>query len=237
MQNSKHRHLDRSSSQPHRELRSGEIPAFRCHLDRRDLLFHVIPTTSQYFEFLRRKAIAAEIEKVIDSITAKHFSRDQFLKPLDRFYKAIEEAALTQTGYTEKQHFLNAVYEKFFQSFDPKQSDTHGIVYTPQPIVDFMVRSVEDILQQEFKMYEAIASKRLHSPAVQCSLQDRQFIIGSAIEQPTGDFFSHASPLFEEEADFLLLAIRKNLLHPILLQFSRTIAALTSNYYPVDSEK
>ena len=53
-------------------------------------------------------------------------------------------------SYTEKQHFLNAVYEKFFQRFDTKQADTHGIVYTPQPIVDFMVRSVEEILQQEF---------------------------------------------------------------------------------------
>jgi N-6 DNA Methylase len=101
-------------------------------------------------EFLQRNVIAAEIEKVIHSITAKHFSRDTFLKPLDRFYKAIEEAALTQTGYTEKQHFLNAVYEKFFQSFDKKQSDTHGIVYTPQPIVDFMVRSVEEVLKSEF---------------------------------------------------------------------------------------
>ncbi|MBI1926972.1 N-6 DNA methylase, partial [Candidatus Poribacteria bacterium] len=28
--------------------------------------------------------------------------------------------------------------------------DTHGIVYTPQPIVTFMVKSVEDILQKEF---------------------------------------------------------------------------------------
>ena len=101
-------------------------------------------------EFLQRNVIAAEIEKVIQSITAKHFSRDTFLKPLDRFYTAIEKAAESQTGYTEKQHFLNAVYEKFFQSFDKKQADTHGIVYTPQPIVDFMVRSVEEILKTEF---------------------------------------------------------------------------------------
>jgi predicted helicase len=101
-------------------------------------------------EFLLRNVIAVEIEKVIRSITAKHFSRDEFLKPLDRFYKAIEEAAITQTGYTEKQNFLNAVYEKFFQSFDAKQADTHGIVYTPQPIVDFMVRSVEEVLKSEF---------------------------------------------------------------------------------------
>jgi predicted helicase len=101
-------------------------------------------------EFLKRNVIAAEIEKVISSITLKHFSRDTFLKSLDHFYKSIERAAESQTEYTEKQHFLNAVYEKFFQNFDEKQADTMGIVYTPQPIVDFMVRSVDEILQQEF---------------------------------------------------------------------------------------
>ena len=111
-------------------------------------------------EFLRRNVIAAEIEKVIASITARHFSRDEFLKPLDRFYKSIERAAEAQTEYTEKQHFLNAVYEKFFQNFDAKQADTMGIVYTPQPIVDFMVRSVDEILQQEFG--KTLSDKGVH---------------------------------------------------------------------------
>jgi hypothetical protein len=111
-------------------------------------------------EFLSRNVIAAEIEKVIRSITARHFSRDEFLKPLDRFYTAIEKAAESQQGYTEKQHFLNAVYEKFFQRFDTKQADTMGIVYTPQPIVDFMVRSVEEILQQEFG--KTLSDKGVH---------------------------------------------------------------------------
>jgi predicted helicase len=101
-------------------------------------------------DFVRKNVIAAEIEKVIDTITARYFSRNDFLKPLDHFYTAIEKAAESQTGYTEKQHFLNAVYEKFFQRFDRKQADTHGIVYTPQPIVEFMVRSVEEILHAEF---------------------------------------------------------------------------------------
>ena len=101
-------------------------------------------------DFVRKNVIAAEIEKVIDTITARYFSRNEFLKPLDHFYTVIEKAAESQTGYTEKQHFLNAVYEKFFQRFDRKQADTHGIVYTPQPIVDFMVRSVEEILHAEF---------------------------------------------------------------------------------------
>jgi predicted helicase len=101
-------------------------------------------------EFTRRNVIAAEIEKVIDSLTKKYFSRDQFLKPLDPFYKAIEEAASQTETYTEKQAFLNRVYERFFQGFSKKQADTHGIVYTPQPIVDFMVRSVEEVLKTEF---------------------------------------------------------------------------------------
>jgi predicted helicase len=31
-----------------------------------------------------------------------------------------------------------------------KVADTHGIVYTPQPIVDFMCASVAEVLQTEF---------------------------------------------------------------------------------------
>jgi predicted helicase len=101
-------------------------------------------------DFVRRNVIAGEIEKVIDAMTAREFSRDAFLRDLDRFYKAIEDSAQATEDYSEKQTFLNTVYERFFQGYSPKEADTHGIVYTPQPIVDFMVRSVEDILQKEF---------------------------------------------------------------------------------------
>jgi predicted helicase len=44
-------------------------------------------------EFLQRNVIAAEIEKVIQLITKHHFSRDTFLKRIERFYTAIEAAA------------------------------------------------------------------------------------------------------------------------------------------------
>ena len=73
-----------------------------------------------------------------------------FCSPLDRFYVALERRAETLDDYSQQQTFLNTVYEKFFQGFAVKQADTHGIVYTPQPIVDFMVRSVEEILKKEF---------------------------------------------------------------------------------------
>ncbi|MDC3962529.1 N-6 DNA methylase [Polyangium jinanense] len=111
-------------------------------------------------DFAHRNAIAAEIEKVINALTARAISREKFLAGLDRFYGAIETTASTIESFTEKQHFLNTVYEKFFQGFSVKVADTHGIVYTPQPIVKFMVRSVDEILKREFG--KSLGSRGVH---------------------------------------------------------------------------
>ena len=111
-------------------------------------------------DFTHRNVIAVEIEKVINALTSRAFSRSAFLKDLDRFYKAIEAAAATIDDFSHKQYFMNVVYEKFFQGFSVKAADTQGIVYTPQPIVNFMVRSVEDILQREFG--KSLSSRNVH---------------------------------------------------------------------------
>ena len=101
-------------------------------------------------DFAERNVIAHEVEKVIVALTSHSFSRAEFLEPLDPFYGAIETTAATIDDFTQKQSFLNTVYEKFFQGFEDKVADTHGIVYTPQSIVKFMVKSVEHILKTEF---------------------------------------------------------------------------------------
>ena len=103
-------------------------------------------------DFTRRNVIAAEVEKVIDALISRSFNRHEFLKSLDRFYLAIESAAATIADFSEKQHFLNTVYERFFQGYSVKVADTHGIVYTPQEIVDFICASVAQVLQSEFGM-------------------------------------------------------------------------------------
>ncbi|RMG88656.1 MAG: DNA helicase, partial [Chloroflexi bacterium] len=100
--------------------------------------------------FTRRNVIARKVEDVIDALTSKHFNRTQFLGSLDRFYTAIENAADRLADIQEKQHFLNTVYERFFQGYSVQVADTHGIVYTPQPIVDFMCAAVEEVLRDEF---------------------------------------------------------------------------------------
>jgi len=101
-------------------------------------------------DFTNRNIIAQEIEKVIQILTRRSPSRSEFLRPLDPFYVAIEKTAATITDFSQKQAFLNTVYEQFFQGFSVDIADTHGIVYTPQPIVDFMVKSVEHVLVTEF---------------------------------------------------------------------------------------
>ena len=101
-------------------------------------------------DFTNRNIIAQEIEKVIQILTRRSPSRSEFLRPLDPFYVAIEKTAATITDFSQKQAFLNTVYEQFFQGFSVDIADTHGIVYTPQPIVDFMVKSVEHVLMTEF---------------------------------------------------------------------------------------
>ncbi len=110
-------------------------------------------------DFTNKNAIASEIETVIRALTSRTFNRTAFTKSLDRFYLAIEDTARGLQDFSEKQHFLNVVYERFFQGFSVKQADTMGIVYTPQEIVDFMCASVEEVLQREF-------GKSLSTPGV-----------------------------------------------------------------------
>jgi len=62
----------------------------------------------------------------------------------------MESAARTIADFGEKQHFLNSVYERFFQGYSVKVADTHGIVYTPQQIVRYMCIAVENALKAEF---------------------------------------------------------------------------------------
>ncbi len=101
-------------------------------------------------DFVRRNIIAQKIEETVTVMTARSFSRGDFTKTLDKYYYPIENKAKESTGWEQKQTFLNNLYERFFQDFSKKAADTQGIVYTPQPIVNFMLDSVDALLQSEF---------------------------------------------------------------------------------------
>jgi predicted helicase len=49
-----------------------------------------------------------------------------------------------------KQRIIVELYDKFFKSAFPKMVEQLGIVYTPVEVVDFIVRSADALLRQEF---------------------------------------------------------------------------------------
>ncbi|MBW3634903.1 MAG: N-6 DNA methylase, partial [Armatimonadetes bacterium] len=108
--------------------------------------------------------IAGEIEGVIAALTSAKWNRADFLKSLDPFFKPIEDRARTLPDYREKQAFLNTLYERFFQGYSTEIADTMGIVYTPQPLVDWMCASVERVLQDEFGVSLATPDVKILDP-------------------------------------------------------------------------
>lgn len=48
-------------------------------------------------------------------------------------------------------------YETFLSEYDPKLRKSRGVWYTPQPIVNFIVRAVDDILKTEFDLPQGLA--------------------------------------------------------------------------------
>jgi predicted helicase len=48
-------------------------------------------------------------------------------------------------------------YEDFLAAYDPRKRKSRGVWYTPESVVDFIVRSVDDVLKSEFGLAEGLA--------------------------------------------------------------------------------
>ena len=97
------------------------------------------------YEFAQRNAVSVAMNKVIAKIGKTEESRE-----LDAFYKYIAENAAGITTAEGKQTIIKELYNNFFREAFPKMAEQLGIVYTPVEIIDFIIRSVDDVLQAEF---------------------------------------------------------------------------------------
>ena len=66
--------------------------------------------------------------------------RRQAVDRLRAYYGAIGRAADEIAEYAEKQKFLKAIYEDFYKAYNPAAADRLGVVYTPNEVVDFIIR-------------------------------------------------------------------------------------------------
>jgi type I restriction-modification system DNA methylase subunit len=48
-------------------------------------------------------------------------------------------------------------YEDFLAAYNPKKRKSRGVWYTPEPVVDFIVRAVDEVLKSEFGLVDGLA--------------------------------------------------------------------------------
>lgn len=100
-------------------------------------------------EFHRHNNIARELEGLIATLF-DHSERRNLLGGIEHYYDAINSAAASVADHHEKQKFLKAIYQNIYKAYNPKAADRLGVVYTPNEIVDFMVDSVNHLLEVHF---------------------------------------------------------------------------------------
>ncbi len=88
-----------------------------------------------------------EILSVIDDTKIENEADE-----LKGFYTSVQKRAQGITDPGARQNLITELYEKFFKSAFPRTAKMLGIVYTPIEVVDFTIRSVNDVLQEEFDL-------------------------------------------------------------------------------------
>ena len=99
-------------------------------------------------KFTANNAVSIAMEKVLDKLYTQKI--DNETRDLEKFYKSVQERAdgiITAKG---RQTLIKDLYNRFFSAAFPKMSKRLGIVYTPVEVVDFILKSVEYILNSEF---------------------------------------------------------------------------------------
>ena len=91
--------------------------------------------------------------------------RRQAIDRLRVYYGAIGRAADEIAEYSEKQKFLKAVYEDFYKAYNPAAADRLGVVYTPNEVVDFIIRGADHLLQKHFGRRLADENVQILDPA------------------------------------------------------------------------
>ncbi|HPB58410.1 MAG TPA: N-6 DNA methylase, partial [Bacteroidales bacterium] len=103
------------------------------------------PFLRKLFGYIAGPDIDDRIRWIVDSLT-------------DIFLACNVEEILRNYGKSTKMedpiiHF----YETFLSEYDPKLRKSRGVWYTPQPVVNFIVRAVDDILKTEFDLPQGLA--------------------------------------------------------------------------------
>ena len=100
------------------------------------------------YGFAERNPVSLAMQGVIDSLSNKGLEKET--EGLERFYRDVRIRAEGVTTAAGKQRIIAELYDRFLTNALPDTAKNLGIVYTPVDAVDYVIRSVEDVLNEEF---------------------------------------------------------------------------------------
>jgi predicted helicase len=110
------------------------------------------------YSFVKHNPISVAMQTMLDLLEAQVIEKDTLV--LEKFYESVKMRASGIDNAEGKQRIIIELYDKFFKTAFPKMVEKLGIVYTPVEVVDFIIHSVNDVLQQEFG--HSISDENIH---------------------------------------------------------------------------
>lgn len=98
--------------------------------------------------FTKENPVSKSLEDIVALLDEKSDPED--LEKLERFYNSVKQRAEGIDNAEGKQKVVVELYDSFFKNAFPMTVEKLGIVYTPVPVVDFIIHSVEWVLNKEF---------------------------------------------------------------------------------------
>lgn len=110
------------------------------------------------YSFASHNPMSKAMQGVLDALHEHHLAKEA--DTLEKFYTSVRQRAAGIDNAQGKQKIIVELYDKFFRNAFPKMTERLGIVYTPVEVVDFILHSVNHLLQQEFG--QTLGSKGVH---------------------------------------------------------------------------
>ncbi|MFT5325233.1 MAG: putative helicase [Planctomycetaceae bacterium] len=110
------------------------------------------------YSFARHNPVSQGMQNLLDLLDEHRLDKEA--ETLEQFYASVRRRADGIDNAEGKQKIVVELYDKFFRNAFPRMTERLGIVYTPVEVVDFIIHSVNDILQEEFG--QTLGSKGVH---------------------------------------------------------------------------
>lgn len=118
----------------------------------------VLAALFKEYPFAEENPISKAMTEMISKLDK--IGMNQCTAMLEPFYADVKRRMEVATDPETRQTLIKDLFDKFFKNAFPKMRDKLGIVYTPIEIVDFINKSVDDLLHREFN--KTIAEHGMH---------------------------------------------------------------------------